>query len=68
MGELMPRTLIRIGGTGSLLRAARCGADLRVELVREMIEIEAARARSGPWVPRARLVEFGAEGERGPPA
>lgn len=63
----MPRTLTRIGGTGNLLRAARRGADLMMEKVRETIKIQAARARSGPWVPRARLMEFGSEGERGPP-
>jgi hypothetical protein len=68
MGDLMPRTLTRFGGTGKLLRADRRGADLTMELARETIKVVAAQARSGPWAPRTRVIECGCEGERGPPA
>ncbi len=68
MGDLMPQTSIDIGGIRGLLRARRRQADRMVGLIGETIRAHADQAGTYSWPLRARLIEFGSEGERGPPA
>jgi len=63
----MPRTSMNVGGIGVLLRALRRQSDRMVELLGESIGAHAEEAASVGWSPRKRLIEFGSEGERGPP-
>lgn len=64
----MPRTSIQIGGIRGLLRARRREAGQRIGLLGEAIRAQAVGAGIYWRPPRRRLLEFGSEGERGPPA
>ena len=59
---------MQIGGMWFLLRAARHGADRVAERLEETIQAHAGWVHDHPVPIRARLIEFGTEGERGPPA
>jgi hypothetical protein len=63
----MPRTSIQIGGMRCPLRAGRRLADGMAELFGETIRTHAKRVHDHPIPLRARLIEIGTEGDRGPP-
>jgi hypothetical protein len=63
----MPRTSILIGGIRGSLRTGRCHANHQVHLFGEAISAHAMEAALYGRPLRRRLIDFGSEGERGPP-
>lgn len=64
---VMPRTSMGIGGTGCCLRAIRRQGSGTADLLEESIRAHAEQARGGPAGLLLRQIDFGTEGERGPP-